>query len=201
MKVSRAEVEKNRERILEEAGRLFREHGVAGVSVSDVMRAAGLTHGAFYGYFASKEELAARACEHALRSTLAKFRTRPSGELSLESFTRDYLSTTHRDAPGAGCVLAALAGETARLDEGELKTVFAEGAREYLELLADLEQAPDPAESRRRALARLSALVGALVLSRAVDDEHLSSELLGAVRAETAPERPKRSARTAKSTK
>src|SRR5215468_928760 len=105
MKVSREQVQQHRERILAAASHLFRERGFDGVSVADVMKAAGLTHGAFYGYFASKDELAARACEHALRSTLDAFGVRSRGEATLDGFVRDYLSSAHRDAPGGGCAL------------------------------------------------------------------------------------------------
>ena len=107
MKVSREQVTQNWRMILEAAGRLFRERGFEAVSVADVMRAAGLTHGGFYGYFKSKDELIAEALAGALASTGG-----PSGDLA--AYVARYLSPVHRDNRARGCATAALAAETAR---------------------------------------------------------------------------------------
>lgn len=176
MKVSRAVVEENRKAIVEAAGRLFRERGFDGVSVADVMRAAGLTHGAFYGYFESKQALAATACEHALKRSVERW----SGT-DLNRIVRDYLSPAHRDAPAEGCTLAALAGEAARTD-GAVKDVFTRATRDYVDLFVKLEKDGSVAARRQRALATLASMIGALVLARAMGDETLSNEILSATR-------------------
>src|SRR5262244_3383304 len=110
MKVSREQAAANRERILEVAGKLFRENGFDGIGVADLMKSAGLTHGGFYGHFDSKEDLMAQACARALQNAGAYW-TQTVASSQLEPFTaltRAYLSPAHRDNPGKGCVLAAL---------------------------------------------------------------------------------------------
>jgi TetR/AcrR family transcriptional repressor of nem operon len=173
MKVSKAKVGENRSAILAAAGRLFRERGCAAVSVSDVMTAAGLTHGAFYGYFRSKEDLVA--------ATLAELMNapRPPGAWS-ESRTR-YLSPAHRDDGAGGCPVAALAGEAGRASLPARKAL-AEGV-EHMIARQNLD-APgeNGAERRRAAIGRVSAMVGALILSRAIGDGALSEEVLTATR-------------------
>ncbi|GJD53636.1 hypothetical protein OPKNFCMD_6413 [Methylobacterium crusticola] len=181
MKVTREQFLENRRRILEAAGRLFRERGFSAVTVSEVMEAAGLTHGGFYGHFASKEDLAAQACAHSLTPGAAPVpRT-----ASLARFVDAYLSPAHRDHPGAGCALAALGGEIGRQPEA-VRRAFTEGLEARVARLAETAaQAAGsaPGGGRPEALATLSGLVGALVLARAVDDPALSDEILGAARA------------------
>ncbi|TNC09687.1 TetR family transcriptional regulator, partial [Methylobacterium terricola] len=107
MRVTREQFQENRRRILDAAGRLFREKGFAAVTVAEVMEAAGLTHGGFYGHFASKEDLAAQA----LAGALAPAPREPGAAPDLAGFVAAYLSAAHRDRPGAGCALAALGSE------------------------------------------------------------------------------------------
>src|SRR2546428_10500465 len=109
MRVSRAEAEQNRERIIEVAGRLFRERGFDGIGVADLMKAAGLTHGGFYRHFASKEDLMAQACARALEGSLDAMRqvTAHDSGHALSAVASAYLSPEHRDGPGEGCALAA----------------------------------------------------------------------------------------------
>ena len=110
MKVSREKAAEHRAAIVRAAGRLFREKGFDGVSVADVMKAAGLTHGGFYGHFASKDELAAEACGSALMHRVASWPSLPtdstadSKEISLAEIAESYLTTHHRDNPGRGCL-------------------------------------------------------------------------------------------------
>src|SRR5271155_3058901 len=106
MRVSREQVAENRRTILEAAGRLFRERGFDSVTVAEVMQAAGLTHGGFYGYFKSKDELIAHALAEALQTTA------PLSDLA--AYAAGYLSRTHRDNLAGGCATAALAAETIR---------------------------------------------------------------------------------------
>ena len=116
MKVTRRQAEKNRERVLDVAGRLFREKGFDGIGVDDLMKGAGLTHGGFYANFKSKEELAAKSCERTL-AELVEGWNKVAGEANgdpLKAIVAGYLSISHRDDPGNGCVLAALGPDVAR---------------------------------------------------------------------------------------
>src|SRR5882672_2505623 len=96
MKVTREQAAANRDRIVEAAGALFRRHGFDGIGVADIMKAAGLTHGGFYGHFASKEDLAAEACAHARRDPWASRMDAPP-EQRLEGIVQSYLAPRHRD--------------------------------------------------------------------------------------------------------
>jgi len=116
MKVSREQAAEHRQRILEAAARRFRERGFEGIGVADLMKEAGLTHGGFYGHFSSKEDLIAEASDRALTQSLArwgKLADRASGD-ALSALAGEYLTSRHRDDPGAGCVLAALGPDVAR---------------------------------------------------------------------------------------
>src|ERR1700761_4063293 len=110
MKISRKQVAENRAQILAAASRLFRARGFDDVTVAEIMSAAGLTHGAFYSYFSSKEELVTHACEHVL---LGNDSSHPNPE-GLLDFARYYLSDTHRNDHSGGCLFAALGTEAAR---------------------------------------------------------------------------------------
>ncbi|MGX7709038.1 TetR/AcrR family transcriptional regulator [Methylobacterium sp. Gmos1] len=178
MRVTREQFQENRRRILEAAGRLFREKGFSAVTVAEVMEAAGLTHGGFYGHFASKEDLAAQALAQALAPSPREAGTGPDGHRpDLAGFVAAYLSAAHRDRPGSGCALAALGGEAAR-QPAPVRRAFTEGLEARLARMQ--EALPDG--DRAAALAAVSHLVGALVLARAVDDPALSDEILAAAR-------------------
>ncbi|TGD92737.1 TetR/AcrR family transcriptional regulator [Methylobacterium nonmethylotrophicum] len=178
MRVTREQVRENRRRILEAAGRLLREKGFSAVTVAEVMEAAGLTHGGFYGHFASKEDLAAQALAQALIPAPRE----PGAAAGLAGFVASYLSAAHRDRPGTGCALAALGGEAAR-QPAPVRRAFTEG----LEARLSRMQEGLPEGDRATALAALSGLVGALVLARAVDDPALSDEILAAARTALEP--------------
>lgn len=184
MKVSRADAERNRERIIEVAAKLFRERGFDGIGVAELMKSAGLTHGGFYGHFASKEDLMAQASARALDASLGGLNrlAERSGSDALAAVASAYLSPAHRDQPGAGCALAALGAEGAR-HEAPVRAAFTRGVETAVDLLMRL--LPDGPERARReqALAVYASMVGALVLSRAVDDTALSDEVLQAVQA------------------
>ncbi|MES2185785.1 MAG: TetR/AcrR family transcriptional regulator [Pseudomonadota bacterium] len=187
MKVSKQQMADNRERIVDAAARLFRERGFDGIGVADLMKAAGLTHGGFYGHFASKEDLMAQAVErsmvrgHELVAQLAEGTPGDTGA-QLAAVTGWYLSCSHRDDLGNGCAVAALGADAGRQGPGVRKAVT-EGLRAFVDLLARLVPGRDATERRQRALASYAAMVGALVLARAADDEALSREVLEAVRA------------------
>src|SRR3954463_8449571 len=116
MKVSRERAARNRERIVEAAAQRFRERGFEGIGVADLMKEAGLTHGGFYGHFASKEDLIAEASTRALAQSLARWDklAARAPDNALFAIANAYLNSKHRDDPGAGCLLAALGPEVSR---------------------------------------------------------------------------------------
>ena len=184
MKVSKEQMAENRERILDAAAQLFREKGFDGIGVADLMKSAGLTHGGFYGHFASKDELMAQASGRALERLQSAWaviarEARERGQDPLAAIETAYLSPRHRDAPGQGCLLAALGGDAARQGTA-VRQAVTEGVRAQVEGLATLAPVRTKAARRQRALADYASLVGAMVLARAVDDEALSNEILHA---------------------
>jgi TetR/AcrR family transcriptional repressor of nem operon len=193
MRVTREQAARNRDAVVEAASRLFRERGIGGVGIADIMRESGLTHGGFYGQFASKDDLAGEACARALDASAARWRgivaghAGESGEGMLAAIAGHYLRAAHLTEAGTGCALPALAADAAR-DGGAVARAFTEGflgLEDVLEkaLSGEGEEAGDSREaSRQRALAALAQMVGALVLARAVDDPALSCEIMSAAR-------------------
>lgn len=188
-RVTRKEADQHREDVIEAAARLFRERGIAGVSVPGVMAEAGLTHGAFYGQFESKEALAAAACERAFEQIHALYdqiEQRHGGDRNAAraEFIKNYTARIHRDRPGLGCAAAAMGGEIAHEQPGSpVRSAFAAGLEAMLErfktLLARPRRKPP---TRDETLAVAAMLVGALVLSRATKGHKISDEVLLAVR-------------------
>src|SRR6185295_3074967 len=187
MRVSRAEAAQNRERIIEVAAKLFRERGFDGIGLSDLMKTAGLTHGGFYGHFASKKDLIAQACARAQEGSLATLHqvAERGGKNRLSAVASAYLSAAHRDRPGEGCVLAALGAEAAR-HGSPVRRAFTRGVRSALDMLTPLVPGKSERAKRERALATYASMIGALVLARAVDDHELSEEVLQSVLASIA---------------
>jgi len=216
MKVSREQVALNRERIVDTAARLFRQNGYDGIGVADLMKSAGLTHGGFYGHFASKEDLLAAATRHALDRSVQRWQHKAAAAgnpaVALADIGDHYLSASHRDQPENGCAVTALGPDVARLGPAVRSALTAGVAGQ----VAVLEQCAanaaagagtgagsaaagagagagpgngagagaDAAAARRQALATYAAMVGAVVLARAVNDQALSDEILAAVRQE-----------------
>jgi len=182
MKVSREQVAANRDQIVATAAALFRERGFDDVSVAEVMRGAGLTHGAFYGYFPSKDALAADAAAHAMAESVERWNSLlgAGGHRGLAALVDRYLSPLHRDRPGAGCAIAAVGSEVRR-QQGTTRKAFSDGMMDEVELLASF--LPDrPAERRRKAIAIVAQLVGGMIMARATGKTALSDEILSAVR-------------------
>lgn len=179
MKVSKEQVAENRRRILEAAARLFRERGFENVTVADVMKSAGLTHGAFYGHFASKEDLIAQSLAHAL-STGPTAEGRP-----LTRYADAYLSPAHRDDRAGGCPFAALGTEASR-GSAELRHELTEAVRRQIDSFSQSMPGRTSAARRREAIATWSSMIGALILSRIVDDPALADEILAGTRASLA---------------
>ncbi|MNZ46267.1 HTH-type transcriptional regulator AcrR [compost metagenome] len=176
MKVTKAQAQENRARIVETASALFRERGYDGVGVAELMAAAGFTHGGFYKHFRSKADLMAEAAACGISQTA----TQTEG-VDIPEFIKRYVSREHRDARSNGCTMAALCGDAAR-QPAAIKATFAAGIES---VLAALERegvtlgAVDQGEARAKTIDMLAHLIGALVLSRACpDDSPLADEIL-----------------------
>jgi TetR/AcrR family transcriptional repressor of nem operon len=186
MRVSREKAAENRQRIIDAAGALFRAKGFAGIGVADIMRAADLTHGGFYGHFASKDDLAAQASRRALARSAAKWERIAAGSpkgAAYAALLANYLTPTHRDDPARGCAFASLGSDAARGGKA-VRAAFAEGLRPFLDILAEAVPGRSKATRRRKAVATIAALVGAVTLARAVGDRRLSDEILESVHRE-----------------
>jgi TetR/AcrR family transcriptional regulator, transcriptional repressor for nem operon len=164
------------ERIVKEASRLFRERGFENVTVGEVMKAAGLTHGAFYAHFGSKQQLEEATVAYGQALSASRARSHGATKKGRQAYAERYLNRRHRDNPGDGCTMAALGQEIAR-STPELKTAFERGLEEILSAGGG---------DRRNAIFQTAALVGGVVLARAVQDARLSDEILEAVRQKTA---------------
>jgi TetR/AcrR family transcriptional regulator, transcriptional repressor for nem operon len=160
------------DRIVQEASRLFRERGFENVTVGEVMKAAGLTHGAFYAHFGSKLELQKAAIAYGQALSASRARSHSATTKARRAYADRYLSARHRDNPGDGCTMAALAQEVAR-STPELKAAFEKG---FEEILAAVNG------DRKEAIFQAAALLGGVVLARAVRDPRLSDEILESVR-------------------
>jgi TetR/AcrR family transcriptional regulator, transcriptional repressor for nem operon len=185
MRVSREKAAEHRERIIEAAGALFREKGFGGIGVADIMKAADLTHGGFYGHFASKDDLVAQACRRVMALAIASWdKTAASDpDNAFAALLTRYLSPRHRDDPARGCVFAALGADAAR--SGPLvHDAFADGLEPLIALLAESAPGTSKATRRRKAVAAMAGLVGALLLARAIGTCELSDEILNATRHE-----------------
>jgi TetR/AcrR family transcriptional repressor of nem operon len=188
MRVSRQTLAAHRTAILDQAGRLFRGRGLDGVGVADITRAAGLTHGAFYGHFSSKSALAAEACRRSLLQGAEHWRARAAraraeGRDPLAAIIRGYLTERHRDRPEDGCALATLGPEIARADP-PVRAALDEGITALAEVLAEEIGAGRPeldaAARQRIALGVLAALAGGLIIARACADPERSRAALDA---------------------
>jgi TetR/AcrR family transcriptional regulator, transcriptional repressor for nem operon len=176
MRVTRNIQAAHRAAILSQASRLFRRDGLSGVGVADITRAAGLTHGAFYGHFPSKTALAAEACRASLAEGVAHWRARATraraaGRDPLCAIIDGYLTEQHRDVPENGCALSAIGPEIARA-EAPLRDALGEGTDALAAVLEEeiallYPASPQPTRSRA-ALGVLAALAGGMVLARAL---------------------------------
>lgn len=173
-----------RERIIEAASTLIRDKGIAGLTVTDVMAAAGLTHGAFYAHFDNKDALVEAAFHAALDHREAWFKSaaRQPREDRLQHLLKTYLSDIHRDTPEQGCAFAALVREFTQAG-GAFPKVFEAELNVSLNHLTALLQENDTAQNRQQAMGLLSLCVGGILLARAVNDPALSDDLLKAATA------------------
>ena len=178
---SKANKEKSHQRIVKTAAARFRERGVDGIGVAELMKEADLTHGGFYGHFDSREELVAEAVECALRdggeavTAIAATKRPPAAVLGL--LVDAYLSLAHRDGLATSCAVTSMANDVAR-SNARARSAYTKQVGIYLELLAKLIAADKRKSRRAKAITALATLVGAVSMARAVNDEKLSRELL-----------------------
>jgi TetR/AcrR family transcriptional repressor of nem operon len=185
MKVSREKAAEHRERIIDAAGALFRAKGFDGIGVAEIMKAADLTHGGFYGHFASKDDLVAQASRRTMDRAATNWAkvAASAPDYAYAALLRHYLSAYHRDDPAHGCAFASLGNDTAR-SGAAVRAAFADGLEPLLQILAQSIPGKSKAARRRKALTAMAALVGALTLARAVQGTPLSDEMLDGVRRE-----------------
>src|SRR5437868_10852124 len=161
MRVSRIQAAENRETVINVASRLFRERGFDGIGLKDLMKGAGLTQGAFYKQFASKEDLAAQASRRALESASGRWSTAAmeNPKDPLGAVIAFYLSTDHREEKMDGCPIVALGSDAAR-QGSDVKASFEAGIKAHLEVLGRMIEKADGDEPKRKAMAILSTMVG-----------------------------------------
>ena len=177
MRYGKDQKQATRRRIVEAAGRRFKQDGIDGAGVAAVMTDAGLTNGAFYAHFASKEDLVANVLADQLRNQRQSLNSEPSDRAGLEAFVRSYLSPHHRDQCADGCPSAALLDEVARRPAAT-RQVFTD---ELMGVIDDIASRLDPTDvevARKDALTVFGLMVGTLQLARALTDRELSDQLL-----------------------
>lgn len=187
-RVSRKQADQHRVDVIQAASRLIPERGIDGVSVPSLMAQAGLTHGAFYGHFPSKEALVVAACDAAFEQKRRFYdeisaRHEGDGDAARQVFIKRYTRASHRDERAEGCPMAALCGDIGREDrKGPIRAAFAAGVNSLIDRMSSLLSRGRKKAPREEVLATASLLVGALVLSRATDGNPISDEFLAAAR-------------------
>jgi TetR/AcrR family transcriptional regulator, transcriptional repressor for nem operon len=182
MGYSKAQKARTHKRIVTIASKRFREKGLAGFGIAELMKEAGLTVGGFYKHFDSRDDLVAEAISSAFGDWQRRAEAAKSGgpPVSFAKLIDDYLSDAHRKSPGTGCAFSALAPEIARSDK-RTRAVTSQQVQNDLESIIELLPGKDKRAARSRAILTFSALVGAMALARAVSDEALSREILKTV--------------------
>ncbi len=184
MKKSKIEAAETRRRIVKTAAAEFRRKGINATGLNDVMAAAGLTHGGFYRHFASKDQLITEACAAALGAASAATEVPACPALAkdgLDAILAEYLSADHRDNPSEGCVLAGLGSELARSDK-ETRAAATEGVLKLVDVFTHHYRRTNPETAKARAVVAVSAMIGAITLSRIVTDPKLSTAILRSMR-------------------
>jgi TetR/AcrR family transcriptional regulator, transcriptional repressor for nem operon len=177
MRYQKGHKDTTRQHIIDVASGQFRENGVAAVGLAGIMSGAGLTNGAFYAHFDSKEDLVQAVLRNALSRREGALRAALESGAGLEALIRDYLSARHRDGAGRGCPTAALVAEIAR-HPNKTRDAFTAKISEIIALLAAQIRDRSAAGRRRKAVAIYGLMVGTLQLARAVSDRRLSDEIL-----------------------
>jgi TetR/AcrR family transcriptional repressor of nem operon len=177
MRYEKGHKDETRRHILDVASAQFRESGIAAVGLAGIMSEAGLTNGAFYTHFSSKEDLVREVLTDALTRREERHKANLETGVALETTIRDYLSTPHRDRAGTGCPTAALVAEIARHPKAT-RDAFTTKMSDIITLMAEQIPLGSSADRRRKAIAIYATMVGALQLARAVNDKQLSEEVL-----------------------
>jgi TetR/AcrR family transcriptional regulator, transcriptional repressor for nem operon len=187
MRVSKADAENNRARLVAAAGRQLRERGMDGVGVDALAKAADLTHGSVYSHFKSKDDLTAAAVAHALQTSFREWKALTDGlppDEAYRQMIRVYVSRHHRDAIGEGCSIATL-GAGAGRGGSKLRNTFASGVEGLIGMMTAASNKVADKDRRAKAIANVAAMVGAIVMARAAGaHQELSDEILKTVRAE-----------------
>lgn len=170
-----------RARIVDTAGRRLKSDGVDGSGVSTLMKDAGLTNGAFYSHFDSKDDLVAAAVADQLKFQHDTIEALPQDRASLDAFISDYLSPRHRDHPEEGCPSAALLSDIAR-STAVVRESYSSGVAEIIDHLATRIDVADRTEAHTRAIGLITALIATLQLARAISDPIASENVLAAGR-------------------
>jgi TetR/AcrR family transcriptional repressor of nem operon len=186
-RVSREQTDKNRQAIEEVSARLFREKGLNGISVADLMAAVGLTHGGFYGHFESKDHLAAVACAKAFEQTSRfwedRIERKKDRQQALKDIIKAYLSPRSRAEPGESCPAVALATDVAREPQDKpVRATYLDGVKGMADVLESLAGAGSTKARHEQALVQLAAMVGALTIARATEGDPISDDILAVVR-------------------
>jgi len=180
MGYSQADKADTHDRIVRTAAARFREKGIDGISVADLMKDAGLTHGGFYKHFDSRDHLVAEAVECALAEGDATLHEALGGKPTLARLVQSYLSEAHRDHPGAGCAVAALSGDIARSTK-KARAIYDRQIEKNIALVSNMLGEMPRGEKRAKAITLLATLAGALAMARATNDPALSREVLRSV--------------------
>jgi TetR/AcrR family transcriptional repressor of nem operon len=186
-RASKQQAESNRRLITDNSAKLLRERGIHGLSVADLMKSAGLTHGGFYGHFASKDQLAAQACAHAFGHSIDRWQQRIAGAANrtagFNAIVEGYLSARNRDNPGTSCPTPALMGDVAREPAAApVRSAYRDGVKQLLDVLDSVQDDAGTERARRRTLAQFAMLVGAMALARATAGDPISEAFLVSAR-------------------
>lgn len=179
MRKSKVETAETRKRIIEIAAKAFKSNGIHATGVSEIMAAAGMTHGGFYRHFASKEELLAEACASNIEQLTDSFdqAIQEGGDAFLKHL-EDFLSAEYRDDRLAGCALVAMGSELVRAD-AETRRAASQGFEDLIVALTKRMGPLDDPESRDSAIFTLTSMIGAVTMARIIDDPGLSLRILG----------------------
>lgn len=167
-------------RIVKRASVKLREKGAHGIGVADLMKEAGLTHGGFYAHFDSRDALVIEAFAHAMDRSTEHWRRQSEeapAEKRLSAIVNGYLSPLHRDNPGQGCAVPALAAEIAR-ESAKTRRAFSGRMQQMIEMLAKQFHGVPPKTARKRAMAALATMMGSLVMARVAGNSEFSDEIL-----------------------
>lgn len=185
--------ERTRQRVLTEAAAAIRAHGPDGIGVATLMAKAGLTHGGFYAHFKSKDDLVAQAISHMFEESRQRFMTHAEHEdpaAALCQYIDMYVSSGHRDSPEQGCPLPSLSGDLARMPAAARKR-FTAGVDSFTRAIAKRLKELGKPTPERLAASMLAEMVGAIALSRAIEDLAVSDRILkisrDALKARVAP--------------